>query len=352
MYLPFRIQKAWRTHQRKVKDGTSDDEVLSAETILPETVASSCPQRVHNGSPSTITALERLVRQVEAVLPQEGDEFEEMFEYPTDVFTEHRSGSDKSHEHMIDDGVKVEQKTEAESSPLNSLQDVYPSPSIPRGSDTIQHCVLQHSREENTELHDTSSGDAQQAKSDCKSAVNVIGKYHLLYSIELSDSSEEELHTNQHMTNELKATCHDAPQDAKTFEFDEVGTADLQVARTPLYHHHTLQRFPNYYFEGSEEFVYSEDFQTHHEFRHRTAYEGTKTGSGHAGHGVAFDHGLTPLFGMSVLQLKQLLLSLKTRIEGKWVLVHVGMYIVHTVFSMYSLPLLSDEDWQKSSERL
>ena len=350
MYLPFRIQRAWRTHQRKVKDGTSDDEVLSAETILPETVASSCPQRVHSGSPSTITALEHLVRQVEAVLPREGDEFEEMFEYPTDVFTEqHRSGSDKSHEHMIDDRVKVKRKTEVENSPLNSLQDVYPSPSIPCGSDTIEHRVLQHSREENAELlpiHDTSSGDAQQAKSDGKATVNVIGKYRLLYSIELSDSSEEELHTDQ----ELKATCLDAPQDAKTFEFEEVGTADLQVARTPLYHHHTLQRFPNYYFEGSEEFVYSEDFQTHHEFRHRTAYEGTKTVSGHAGHGVAFDHGLTPLFGMSVLQLKQLLLSLKTRIEGKWVQVHVCMYVQYSVCT--HSPSVPDEDWQKSSERL
>ena len=34
-----------------------------------------------------------------------------------------------------------------------------------------------------------------------------LDKYHLLHSIELSDSSEEELHLNQDMTSELSAAC-------------------------------------------------------------------------------------------------------------------------------------------------
>jgi len=259
-----------------------------------------------------ITALEHLVRQVESVLPGEEDEFEEMFEYPTDAFTERKGWSDRSSDPMIGDVLMVEHETAAENAPLNSLEDVYPCPNIPCGSDAIQHCSS-----ENTQVlptHDTSSGDVQLAKSDDKAPVNVLGKYHLLYSVELSESSEEELHSNQHMTTELNATCPDTPQDLKTFK--AVSTADLQLVRTPPFCHN-LSRFPNYYFEGSEEFAYSEDFQTHHEFNHTAAYERSRTGSGHIGRAV--DHGFSPLFGMSVLQLKQLLLSLETRIEGELV---------------------------------
>ena len=76
-----------------------------------------------------------------------------------------------------------------------------------------------------------------------------------------------------------------------------------------------------YFFEGSEELTYSDDFQTDKSYDHKTVYQRThaaRTGSGHAGSGVAFDHSLSPLYGMTVLQLKQLLLSLRAKVEGKF----------------------------------
>ena len=56
-----------------------------------------------------------------------------------------------------------------------------------------------------------------------------------------------------------------------------------------------------------------------------------RTGSGHAGSGVAFDHSLSPLYGMTVLQLKQLLLSLRTKVEAKFAVICTSLIVgLHT----------------------
>ena len=69
-------------------------------------------------------------------------------------------------------------------------------------------------------------------------------KYHLLHSIEMSDSSDEELHLDQDMTSEQSATC--ALKDQGMFEG---GSTESKNPLLP----HTLHRFPNYFFEDSEE---------------------------------------------------------------------------------------------------
>ena len=50
-----------------------------------------------------LRALEDLAKQVRSVLPQEEDEFEEMFEYPTEFPTEHMGRSAKTYKHAARD---------------------------------------------------------------------------------------------------------------------------------------------------------------------------------------------------------------------------------------------------------
>ena len=103
----------------------------------------------------------------------------------------------------------------------------------------------------------------------------------------MSDSSDEELHLDQDMTSEQSATC--VLKDQGTFEG---GNTESKNPLLP----HTLHRFPNYFFEDSEELTYSDDFLTHKSYDHKTpVYQRThavRAGSGHAGSSVAFDHSL------------------------------------------------------------
>jgi len=65
-------------------------------------------------------------------------------------------------------------------------------------------------------------------------------------------------------------------------------------------------------------------------YDHRRTHA-ARTRSGHAGSGVAFDHSLSPLYGMTVLQLKQLLLSLRTKVEGKFTVIYTSLIVgLHT----------------------
>ena len=111
------------------------------------------------------------------------------------------------------------------------------------------------------------------------------------------------------MTSEHSAAS--VPKDQGTFE------GGNRESKNPLLPQ-ILHRFPSYFFEGSEEL---DDFQTDKSYDRRTVYQRThaaRTWSRHAGSGVAFDHSLSPLYGMTVLQLKQLLLSLRAKAEGEF----------------------------------
>ena len=264
-----------------------------------------------------LRALEHLAKQVGSVLPQEEDEFEEMFEYPTEFPTQQMSGSAKTYKHAARDiSVGTEPKTAAVSYLSASTLEAVVHPHFNRHghSDPIlQQGTLQHSEHDDSTninpLHSTVSISCEKVNDSVPR--KGLDKYHLLHSIEISDSSEEELHLNQDMTSEQSATC--VLKDQGTFEG---GSTECKNPLLP----HTLHRFPNYFFEGSEELTYSDDFQTNH----KTVYQRThaaRAGRGLARYGVAFDHSLSPLYGMSVLQLKQLLLSLRTKVEGKFTVV-------------------------------
>ena len=276
-----------------------------------------------------LRALEHLAKQVGSVLPQEEDEFEEMFEYPTEFPTELMGRSAKSYKHAARDrSVGTEPEAAAVSYlTASTLEDVVHPHFNQRGDSDpmMQQGTLQHNEHDDSctninPLHSTASISHEKVNDNVLK--KGLDKYHLLHSIELSDSSEEELHLNQDMTSEHSAAC--VPKDQGTFEDGSI------ESKNPLLPH-ILHRFPNYFFEGSEELTYSDDFQTDKSYDRRTVYQrthATRTGSGHAGSGVAFDHSLSPLYGMSVLQLKQLLLSLRTKVEGKF------LFYVSTLLSL------------------
>ena len=266
-----------------------------------------------------LRALEHLAKQVGSALPQEEDEFEEMFEYPTEFPTEHVGRSANTYEHAARDrSVRTEPEAAAVSyQSASTLEDVvHPHFNQHDDSDPIlQQDTLQHSEHDSSTninpLHSTAS--ITQEKSNDNVLKKGLDKYHLLHSIELSDSSsEEELCLNQDMTSEHSAAC--VPKDQGTFEGGSIESKNPLLPQI-------LHRFPNYFFEGSEELTYSDDFQTDKSYDRRTVYQRThaaRTRSRHAGSGVAFDHSLSPLYGMTVLQLKQLLLSLRAKAEGEF----------------------------------
>ena len=308
-----------RVHQQGL--ASHDEELVSHSSIasdhgLPDEVSTTpCSYTADSGE---LRALEHLAKQVGSVLPQEEDEFEEMFEYPTEFPTEQMSMSAKTYKHAARDiSVGAEPKATAVSCLSASTLEVaaHPHFNIHDHSDPIlQQGTLQHSEHGDSStninpLHSTAS--ISRVKVNDNAPKKGLDKYHLLHSIEMSDSSEEELHLDQDMTSEQSATC--VLKDQGTFEG---GNTESKNPLLP----HTLHRFPNYFFEDSEELTYSDDFLTHK----TPVYQRTlaaRAGSGHAGSSVAFDHSLSPLYGMGVLQLKQLLLSLRTKVEGKFTVV-------------------------------
>ena len=313
-----------RVHQQDLP--SHDEEPVSHSSIasdhgLPDEVNTTpCSYTADSGE---LRALEHLAKQVGSVLPQEEDEFEEMFEYPTEFPTEKMSMSAKTYKHAARDiSVGAEPKTAAVSCLSASTLEVaaHPHFNIHGHSDpTLQQGTLQHSEHGDSStntnpLHSTASISREKVNDNAPK--KGLDKYHLLHNIEMSDSSEEELHLDQDMTSEHSATC--VLKDQGTFEG---GNTESKNPLLP----HTLHRFPNYFFEDSEELAYSDDFLTHKSYDHKTpVYQRThavRAGSGHAGSGVAFDHSLSPLYGMSVLQLKQLLLSLRIKVEGKFTVV-------------------------------
>ena len=293
--------------------------IVSGHGLPAEVNSTPCSYTADSGE---LRALEHLAKQVGSVLPQEEDEFEEMFEYPTEFPTQQMSRSAKTYKHAARDIlVGTEPKTAAVSClSASTLEEVaHPHFNRPGHSDPIlQQGTLQHSEHDDSgtninPLHSTVSISCEKVNDSIPR--KGLDKYHLLHSIEMSDSSEEELHLNQDMTSEQSATC--VLKDQGTFEG---GSTECKNPLLP----HTLHRFPNYFFEGSEELTYSDDFQTDKPYDHKTVYQRThaaRAGRGLARYGVAFDHSLSPLYGMSVLQLKQLLLSLRTKVEGKFTVV-------------------------------
>ena len=201
-------------------------------------------------------ALEHLAKQVGSALPQEEDEFEEMFEYPTKFPTEHMGRSAKTCKHAARDRSVGTAAVSYQSA--STLEDVV-HPHFNQHDDSdpmLQQGTLQHNEHDsNTNiypLHSTVSTPHETVNDNVLK--KGLGKYHLLRSIELSDSSsEEELHLNQDMTSEHSAAC--VPKDQGTFE------GGSREPKNPLLPH-ILHRFLNYFFEGSEELTYSDNFMT------------------------------------------------------------------------------------------
>lgn len=309
-------QQGLASHNEEPVSQQVHSSIASGHGLPNEVNTAPCSYTADSGE---LRALEHLAKQVGSVLPQEEDEFEKMFEYPTEFPTE-RSANTYKHA-ARDISVGAEPKTAAVSCLSASTLEAAAHPHFNRHAHSdpiLQQGTLQHSEHDDSStninpLHRTGSilhenvNDSVPRKG--------LDKYHLLHSIEMSDSSEEEVHLNQDMTSEQSAAC--ALKDQGTFEG---GSTESKNPLLP----HTLHRFPNYFFEDSEELTYSDDFQMDKSYDHKTVYRRThaaRAGGGHAGSSVAFDHSLSPLYGMSVLHLKQLLLSLRTKVEGKFTVV-------------------------------
>ena len=225
---------------------------------------------------ATVGSVEELARKVQSALQME-EEFEEMFEYPEGYLkTRHNTAAD----------------TETAENECSKLEPHFESQS------TCQ-------KAENLSLPQLGGFTKRDSK---REPIRTEDKYRLLYSIEVSDSSEEDVGEDWlHRT--PKSDSASFPRAAVTVRKLGIGSvAEQGLASIIGDPHLSYSDFEDEYFAGN----------CTNNGELPTPPKSTKPEPLNKQSRADYDHSFTPLHAIGVAQLKELLTSLQKRVQGMY----------------------------------